>query len=1416
MDINGGRLSFDAYIKDTDFKRQLNAMEQRIVGMADTTVKETKRMDKAMSVFAASIAGYFSQQAISRFVNDLINVRSEFQQLDITFTTMLKSKDRANKLLAELVDFAGTTPFGLKDAANAAKQLLAYGSIAEEVTEELRMLGDVAAGTSQPIGELTYLYGTLRMQGRAYLMDIRQFAGRGIPIYRELAQVLGTTVDQVNDFVSRGKVGFEEIQQAFRNMTAEGSMFGGLMEAQSQTFQGQIERVRDAWDMVLNDIGKSNEGIINATISGVSTIIENYDKLLDILSGLVIVYGSYRAALIATAAVQQLNISLTKGWTVVELLHFNAMKAKAALLELLRSRQLALMMTTAAYTAAISALVAVIYSLNQITDATAAARVRLNEAEEAGARSADEEKRKIEQLIEVMKSQTSTAEQKEAAYKKLLDQTDGILLSYSQEEVATGKATAALDEYIAKIREAASARKAFEEFNALAEKMDELNRNGVKGIDMWTKFGRSFQNTFYKGSDRTWGRYFRDLFSGESMGESIVNQEKKVLETSMDELKKVWGDKFEEIITGVKPEDITEPVVTITERLKELNQEISTTEAELKSALSPDAVFDKKKIDGLKESLKTLTEERDLLMGKTKEGEKANKDLERWGDKRLDILQRIAEKEADIQAKGMTANERELQETRNHYDKLRQVIEEHNRKAPASQRIGPGVLSVIDGMEARETGDIKYRQDTQLLITQLDRQRELWRDFESWKNELGETSARQRYAKELDIIDSFRQRVEEQTALLIGKSMAAGLTGPESERLKELLDLQRGIVKQEQQDRDANTQRLLQDYASYEQKRVRLRENAAKDMQELDEEGRRLRKLQLDEELKELYKTEIESDAWYKEMMSSLDTAGSAVALTALKHGKEYVMNLIDAMRGATEAEKAELKKMFGDFFTGAIENVEQENFANLTGLVDGFGQLVESAIRFDGTMSGSFKTIGAMVSQVSQLAKTLGQTFQDVGGGMSKAGGIGSIIGAFLSLFGGISEAIEASYSKRAQREKEANDFQIKQLDAVTRALEYQLQLVNDIYGTDKIAAYSKAANDAARTVNESISGLPLGIVALQGNNRGNNQLLDEFNKNFGSIEELDKAIEHASKKADNFWNKINPFKRWGTDWEVEERLLKDLRERVLNAEQYRFDWKSIEDITQEEITRLRRMLDEGKFDDVMSAKINNIIEQYELWKEANNQLRAELTGTTFGGIADDIVGMFERGTIAAEDFADNFEKIMQRAILQSLKRNVLETQLQGWYEDFATAAEDGLNRGEISDLESAYNDIINNAKKQFDDLKELTGISFESEDSESKGLSRAISGITESTANRLEAEFGGLRLAQLQLLEVTKSNTNIYNEQLQIMNAKLAVLVSINANTGRTADNTDRLANIETAIVSLNNKISNTDSLMRGAGLR
>ncbi|PPL04979.1 tape measure protein, partial [Parapedobacter indicus] len=1418
MDINGGRLSFDAWIRDSDFQRQITAMERRITGMADRAVNESSRMDRAFAKLSATLSGYFTIQGAAQFVNDLIRVRSEFQQLEISFTTMLRSKMDAEVLMKELVEFAGTTPFGLKDTANAAKQLLAYGSTAKTVTQELRMLGDVAAGTSQPIGELVYLYGTARTQGRAYLMDIRQFAGRGIPIYEELAKVLGTTVDQVNDFVSSGKVGFEELQQAFRNMTAAGSMFGGLMEAQSKTFQGQIERVKDAWDEVLNTIGKENEEVIGAAIEGIGTLVENYDKLFEIISGLVVVYGSYRAALIATAALKQLDAARTVGMTAAEILHYNAIVIKTAAMRTLNAVMAA--SPVIAMTAAVSALVAVIYSLTQVTNATAAARERLNDAIDAGGKSADTERRSVEKLIEVMRSQTASAEQKEAAYKKLIAQTGDILTSYSQEEIATGKATRALDEYIGKIREAAAARKAFDEFNSLAEQMDDLNRSGIDAVGTWTKLGRSIKNTFAPTSQGVgFGQWVDVLFSPGAMSELIVGQEKKVLEKSMDELKKAYGDKWEEIITGVKKEDTTLPVVTITQRLKELNKEIATTESDLKAALSPDAVFDKKKIDSLRDSLKSLTEERDLLMGKTKEGDKANKDLERWGDKRIDILQRIADKEADIRAKGMAANNRELQEARNHYDELRRIIEEHNKKAPESQRISSGVLEMIDRLERRETGDIQYRQETEDLKQRLGRQLELYREYQAARKEIGDKAAKEMFSGEKNFVEDFRSLLIGEISALQGMDMTIGLTGAQQERLKGLWDMLVVFNNNERQQANDQTKYLLATYRTYEQKREALIAKANKDIADLESKGEKDRAKQAkrdrDQALLELYQSEIESNEVFQSMNRALNTAGSSMALTALRHGKATVDALIEGLDIKDEALKNKLKEIFGDWFAQAIENTEQENFANVTQLVEGFGQLVDMATQFDGTMSGALKTVGAMVSQVGQLSQTLGQTIGKVGDGFSKGGGIASIVGAVFSVIGGVVAAIESSQNKKWQKaEKErqhAQEFQLKQLDAATRILEYQLSLINDIYGADRVKAYADAAKQAFDSVNNSIRDLPTSQFLSTGDAQ-NDKLVQILNQ-YGSIEELDKRLREIKDKQKDNWL----FPAFQKDYAPEIQMLEAARKIFMDGtvDDYRLQWTSIEDITQEEITKLTQLLEEGKFDEVTASKIRNIIEQYDLWKNALNEMRAELTGTTFGGITDEIVSMFERGTVAAEDFAENFEKLMQRAILQSLKRDVLEKQLQGWYEDFATAAEDGLDRTEVSDLESTYNDIIENAHKQFDQLKQISGIDFGTDATKQEsGLSKAVSGITESTANRLESEFGGLRLAQLSLLDNSKIQTNFMDQQVQLMNRKLAILASINANTGRTADNTDRLANIETAIVQLNSKISNTDSLMRGAG--
>ncbi|MBS5979414.1 MAG: hypothetical protein KIB51_06710, partial [Dysgonomonas mossii] len=279
----------------------------------------------------AALAGItFGVDKIKDLGSEIINVRNQFQQLEIAFGTMLKSKDKAATLMKDLTKFAAETPFGLQSAASGAKQLLAYGSTADTVIKELTMLGDVAAGTGQQIGDLVYLYGTLRTQGRAYLMDIRQFAGRGIPIYDELAKVLNTSKDKVNDFVSAGKVGFKEVELAFKNMTAQGGLYGGLMEQQSKSIGGRLEALKDNIDSIFNTIGKDSEGLIYKSIDGLNTLVENYETVGKVLLGLVATYGIATAAEkfhIAMMMVQATSTTTVTGTKAAQIVVTNALTA---------------------------------------------------------------------------------------------------------------------------------------------------------------------------------------------------------------------------------------------------------------------------------------------------------------------------------------------------------------------------------------------------------------------------------------------------------------------------------------------------------------------------------------------------------------------------------------------------------------------------------------------------------------------------------------------------------------------------------------------------------------------------------------------------------------------------------------------------------------------------------------------------------------------------------------------------------------------------------------------------------------------------------------------------------------------------------------------------------------------------------
>ena len=296
--------------------------------MTKSITNEGKALDDMFKKLAGTVATIGAGLSASALVKQMFDIRSEFQQLEIAFGTMLKSKEKANALMKDAAEFAATTPFDLKGVAAGIKSSLAYGAAVDNVIDEMRMLGDVAAGVSMPLNDLVYLYGTLRTSGRVATIDIRQFAGRGIPIYEELAKVLGVAKDEVAGLVTAGKVGFADIEKAFKNMTSAGGMFNNLMADQSKSLGGQYSNLKDNIEMMFNDIGKSQEGVFSDAMTLANKLVENYKEVGRVLGVIVAAYGTYKAAIISVAAVEKAQVAAASVKKFLELT--KVMKAATA------------------------------------------------------------------------------------------------------------------------------------------------------------------------------------------------------------------------------------------------------------------------------------------------------------------------------------------------------------------------------------------------------------------------------------------------------------------------------------------------------------------------------------------------------------------------------------------------------------------------------------------------------------------------------------------------------------------------------------------------------------------------------------------------------------------------------------------------------------------------------------------------------------------------------------------------------------------------------------------------------------------------------------------------------------------------------------------------------------------------------
>lgn len=426
-------INLTVVIDNDEAIRKFRELQKTAKTVTSNVVTDADRMDIAMRRLATTLGQIGVGVSLAGLVKQIAQTRGEFQQLEVAFTTLLQSKEKADALMSQMVELAAKTPFDLQGVASGARQLLAYGFAAEDITDTLTRLGNVAAGLGLNLQDLTWLYGTTAVQGRLYTRDAMQFQSRGIDLAGELATQLGKTRAEISQMVTEGKIGFPEVQKAIESMTNEGGKFHNLMQEQSKTITGLISNLGDALDMMFNDLGKSQEGIIAGALKGTISLVENYNQVLDIVAQLVVAYGTYKAALVVLTATERVHRTVTLahafGLSTLQTVMGTLTKKTQALNAALMKNPYVLI------AAAASAFAVTLYKIITAKSAEEIAYEKVNAAIDAYNQKLDEQKNKAEQLHATMQDEVSTAYTKRKAYEELIRLYPELLQRYSEEEI---------------------------------------------------------------------------------------------------------------------------------------------------------------------------------------------------------------------------------------------------------------------------------------------------------------------------------------------------------------------------------------------------------------------------------------------------------------------------------------------------------------------------------------------------------------------------------------------------------------------------------------------------------------------------------------------------------------------------------------------------------------------------------------------------------------------------------------------------------------------------------------------------------------------------------------------------------------------------------------------------------------------
>lgn len=1299
--------------------------------------------------------------------SEIVRVRGEFQSTQTAIETLV-GKDMAGNLIPQIKELAKISPLTMSDMVGAEKMMLGFNIQAEDTIKYLKALSDVSMGDSQRFNSLTLAFSQMSAAGKLMGQDLNQMINAGFNPLQIMADKTGKSISTLKEEMAKGAISAEMVQQAFIDATSAGGKFYNMSENASKTINGQLSMMQDAINTVFNELGTKSEGVIMDGIQMTTSLIQNYETVGKVLTGLVVTYGAYRTAVMLVTAAESKHTLVEIGLTNARIL---ARKAQLALNAAMLTNPYVAVATV------VIGLTSAMWALHDSSTETEKAQRRFNEQQEEAAKQAQEHKQKIDALIQSSRDIALSDLQRGENLAALRSEYPKIFAQYDIETIKLAD--------ILKLKQQIAEED--------AKRVGEKQAKNLSDIESEIKYYENLLKTL----------------SGQQGVDGYVKKLKELRSTRNVMLQEKGKSISEQFISSLKDIDISEFDRYISELEKRIKGQGENGSIKLrlpidvKGSLSDEAIYKVKDIKTLIDTAKSTKQTRiESEKNKTtyqQDYEKAKKDWEE-AKKKLSEIEKDKSKFTSKQ------------------------YEEAKKRADTTQKAYKDLGGVTGGSLTKQENQAQIKQqerlsDQLLSLRRKNQQNEINLMAEGTEKKLAQIDLD--YQKELDAI---RKQEQEWT-----KANGGILTQEQSAQIS--LSYSQAENKRDKSISDVNKEELeamnryLKEYGTFLQKKEAITKEYNDKIAKATTEGdKRMLQKEMAEAIQNIDLSELKKGMNWEQIFGNLDKVSTDTLKKLKANLKDFISSqkdlspenlkeLVDAieridekvsernpfeamtisfksLKNATDAQREaqeaynkalkegtdEEKKNAKSTLESAKNNKQKALSEATTALhkgVEEIGQYVDAGNQVIGIMEtlgvktpewleGTMSGFGEMLNGLERIDLT--KPMSIVTGGLQTVKGALTSVISLGGLIPGIGGADYSGYEKmKAQYEHLITIWD----ELINKKMEY----IDINYGTEAM----KAAEEAEQLVNIQISRQRQLIkqLASSGASIGSHSLGYRIAERL-SPEDFKRISDLAGEKITAEWQ------LWDLSSEKIEKILTD--EKLVSV---------LDTVNKDFVTYLQNIADYG----------DQLTEIVEKEKEA-------ITGMSFDEFKNGYADLLSDLDSTNEDFADNFEKHLQNAIFKSLIANEYKDKIKELYDTWAKYGEDGLSDNEVQQLRDMQQQLADSLLIERDKLMNAFGWNTDIErtqQSPTMGYSVAASQDSVDVLN------GQLNAQRIGVEEIKQQNIN-QSQSLNLLTAKTDAVLSVDIETRNIADETrDLIAQSYLELVQISENTGNSAKYLK-----